>query len=166
LDSAKSEARARIPVGEDQEKLLALFISAASLALAEMAGAEVVAEAICQKTLSLGDISAVIELSNDGALVLGFPQKTATAFAGQILKGVVPEPDQDMIRDCVGEIANVIGGQAKALLAETPFRLVLSMPTVVAGQIPELLPSPSRDCLGVIFHSDLGEFTMHLIQEK
>ena len=166
MDSAKSEARARIPVGEDQEKLLALFISAASLALAEMAGAEVVAEAICQKTLSLGDISAVIELSNDGALVLGFSEKSATALAGRILKDVVSEPDQDMIRDCVGEIANVIGGQAKALLAETPFRLVLSMPRGLAGQIPELLQNPGRDCLGVIFHSDLGEFTMHLIQEK
>ena len=33
----------------------------------------------------------------------------------------------------MGEVANIIAGQAKTLLAETPYQLVLATPTILSG---------------------------------
>ena len=82
----------------------------------------------------LGDIAAVLTLTSaPGAMVLGFPEQTASALAGRILSGVTAVIDGQLIRDCVGEIANVIVGQAKAMLAGTSYHFAFSVPNVTAA---------------------------------
>jgi chemotaxis protein CheX len=152
--------------GETRDKLLEPFISAACVTLREMAGTEVLAGSAHETRLenSLTDISAVLRLTSatDGFLVLSFPECTAYAVARRVLDGVTTELDESMIRDCVGEIANVVAGQAKALLAETPFHFAFSMPKVVVGPDPELRPKQGQDCFVVTLTSDVGEFAMQL----
>ena len=164
-----SEIAGAQPVaGEIRDTLLEPFITATCVALGEMASTEVVVRAVYQKTVphALGDIAAVLELlsAREGFLVLSFPERTAAALAGRILAGVAEEVDADLIRDCVGEIANVVAGQAKALLAGTPYRFAFSLPKVVVGG-PEFRPKQGQDCLVVAFNSDLGEFAMQLVLE-
>jgi chemotaxis protein CheX len=152
-------------VGEIRDQLVEPFITATRSALGEMAGTEVVVRTVYQKALrhTLGDIAAVLGLqaATEGFLVLGFPRRTAADLAGRILAGVTQEVDENLIRDCVGEIANVVAGQAKAILAGTPYRFTFSLPEVVVGA-KELRPSPSLVCLVVAFSSDLGEFDLQL----
>jgi chemotaxis protein CheX len=161
-------AGAQPVVGEVRDKLLEPFITAACTALGEMAGTEVIARAVYRKTLppALGDIAAVVELlsAREGFLVLSFPKQTAAALAGRILAGVTKEVDEDLICDCMGEIANVVAGQAKALLADTPYRFTFSLPKVVVGG-REFDPKQGQDYLVVVFSSDLGEFAMQLVLE-
>jgi CheY-specific phosphatase CheX len=155
--------------GEIREQLVEPFITATRAALGEMAATEVAVRAVCQTALphTLGDIAAVLGLLSGtaGFLVLGFPRRTAAALAGRILAGVKDEVDENLIRDCVGEMGNVIAGQAKAILAETPYRFAFSLPEVVVGP-KELLPRPGPDCLVVVFGSDPGEFTLQLFPKR
>src|SRR5262249_13202885 len=113
---------------------------------------------------ALRDVSAVVRLrsATEGYLALGFPQQTAAALAQRMLSGVLKEIDAALIRDCVGEIANVVAGQAKALLAGTPYQFPFSLPGVVGGGAPDLGSNPDGECLVVVFGRDLGEFAMQL----
>jgi CheY-specific phosphatase CheX len=60
-----------------------------------------------------------IKPATEGLLVLSFPDRTAAAITERVLADAKEEIDETLVRDCVGEIANVIAGQAKTLLAGT-----------------------------------------------
>ena len=152
--------------GEVREDILEPFIAATRAALGEMAGAEPVVRALYHKpmTHAMGDIAAVIRLGSaagEGSLVLGFPQPTATALARRILVDAAKSVEEDLVRDCVGEIANVVAGQAKALLAERPVRFEFRLPQTVVNAA-EFQPPEGLDCLVVVFGCDQGEFALQL----
>ena len=166
MDGFEGALKAAQPVSEDiRDGLLEPFITATGTALREMAGIEVTVETVCQTTLghALGDIAAVIRLGpmNEGFLVLSFPEPTAAALAARILAGVSQEMDETLTRDCVGEIANVIVGQTKALLAGTPHRFTFSLPQAVVSA-PEFRPPPGLPALVVAFGSEQGGFALEL----
>ena len=79
-----------------------------------------------------------------------------------MLADVTTELDEQLIRDCVGEIGNVVSGQAKALLAGTPFAFTFSLPEVVVGA-NHFQPASGQECLVVAFNSDQGEFSLRLL---
>jgi chemotaxis protein CheX len=154
--------------GEIRDSLLEPFIAGTCAAVGEMAGTNVAVRAVyrplapCQPAAA-DDIYTVLQLTSpgEGALVVSFPHRTAAALAKRILAGVTEQLDENLIRDCVGEIANVVAGQAKALLAESPYRFTFSMPTVLADATT-FRPKPTHDCLAIGFHCDEGDFLMQL----
>ena len=152
-------------VGEIRANLLEPFIEATTTALGEMAGAEVNVRTIHQQAIPqrLEDITAVVEMmsATGGFLILSFPQRTAAALAARMLAGVTQEVDDSLIRDCVGEIANVIAGQAKAILAGGPYRFTFSIPKVLSS-VSEFRPPPGMNCLAIIFGSDQGDFAVQV----
>jgi chemotaxis protein CheX len=156
-------------VGEIRTKLLEPWILATCTALGEMANTGVAVRAVFQKTLdhTLGDISGVIKLMSEteGTLVLSFPERTAAALAGRILAGTTEDLNEGLIGDCIAEITNVVAGQAKALLAGTPYRFAFSLPKVMIGTGLELRAKQGLHCLIVTFGSDLGEFALQLFLE-
>ncbi len=161
LATAAAEAE---PVSQTlRDDFLAPFIEAATLTLGEMAGTEIVVAGVYHKkdpTL-LGSICGLLRMAGtDRTLVLSFPAETAKAVAGRILTTADIVADDDLVRDCLGEVTNVVAGQAKALLAESPYRFSLSTPLVVndAGHGRTL----GDDCLIVLFQCDLGPFALQL----
>ena len=86
------------------------------------------------------------------------------ALAERLLAGTRQELDDSIIRDCVGEIANVIAGQLKALLASTRCSFTMSLPQTVGASGPHPM-SPSSECLVVLFSSELGEFSIQFAVE-
>jgi chemotaxis protein CheX len=156
-------------VGAIRELLLEPFIEATRTALSEMAGTEVVVRSVYRQSMyqALGELAAVVRLrsTTEGSLVLAFPQRTAAALAGRILAGIAQELDESLIRDCVGEIANVVAGQAKTMLAGGPYRFTFSVPQVaVTGN--DLPPQQDVDCLVVAFGSDQGELALQLLWKR
>jgi CheY-specific phosphatase CheX len=153
-------------VGPIRDQLLDPFIAATSAALAEMAGLEVFPSAIVREfpSRAWGNSAAVVQLQSEPLewLVLSFPTTTASALAHRILADVVEVWDESLIPDSLAEIANVVSGQAKTLLAGTPYHFNFSLPKVVVGTIPEHGPAHGRDCLAVSFQSELGEFVLRL----
>jgi CheY-specific phosphatase CheX len=143
------------------DELIEAFAAAVPATLREMAGVEVVVRDTVRASGGEGpaDVSAALRL--DGGverwLVLSFPLGTAAALARRVLAEVGGEPDAGMVRDCACELANVIAGQAKALVFGTPHHFTLSTPTVLtAGQVGTAGRTVIR------FDSEAGEFTLHL----
>jgi CheY-specific phosphatase CheX len=164
----------RKPVGlAIRDELLEPFITAASTALSAMASTEVVVQDTFSLTRTksrvpfpMTDIRVEVGLESAVAslLVLSFPHRTAAALAGQILAGATDTVDESLMRDCIGEIGNVgnvVAGQAKALLAGTPYRFAFSLPEVLAGADAYHIQE-DLDCLVVVLSSDQGEFVLQV----
>ncbi len=65
-----------------------------------------------------------------GAVLLECDHGQACHFASRLMTLPVPEEVNDDVRDTMGELANMLGGNLKSVL---PHGVVLSMPSVVEG---------------------------------
>jgi chemotaxis protein CheX len=155
---------------ERQEQPLASFIGATIVAFTEMAITDVAVQDVYRVPADAldADISAVLTLSSmmKGTLVLGFPKRTATAVAERVLADANVEITDSLVRDCVAEIANVIAGQAKTLLAGTAHELTFSLPEVVVGNSQWIAEEAGCKTLIVAFRTDVGDFSLRLALEK
>jgi chemotaxis protein CheX len=107
------------------------------------------------------DISGIIGLSGSaqGAISLSFPKtvalKAVSAFVGYEIKIVGLE-----VTDGIGEIVNIIAGNAKRNM--TQLKIAISLPNVVIGKSHTLsAPSGSANIV-VPFSSALGDFSMKI----
>lgn len=80
------------------------------------------------------DVSAIIGLTGEarGAVVISMKQELACRLT-DVLTGCPHHQLDDEVIDAVGEIINIIAGNAKKGL-ESAFRLVISLPTIVKGE--------------------------------
>jgi chemotaxis protein CheX len=80
------------------------------------------------------DISGVIGLTGDirGVVAISMKKELACKMTGK-LTGKVYTVLEDDVTDAIGEIVNIISGNAKQGL-EKMFQLVISVPTVVHGE--------------------------------
>ncbi|MGD9201662.1 MAG: chemotaxis protein CheX [Chitinispirillia bacterium] len=109
----------------------------------------------------LFDVSGVIGLSGEatGAISISFPKlvalKVVSTMLGISIKIIGPD-----VTDGIGEIANIIAGNAKQDL--TQFKINISLPNVIIGQ-NHYISKPS-DAPGIIvpFDSSLGNFAMEI----
>jgi len=146
---------------DSPDELLEPFIEAVTTTLREMAGADVVVRDSFRADgdQGLADVTAVLRLiaGTEGRLVLSFPWGTAAALARRVLADSGGELSEEMMRDCVAELLNVVAGQAKALLFGTPRHFTLATPTILTE-----VPIDTGGRLVVRFGSDVGEFNLHL----
>ncbi|MDR2048592.1 MAG: chemotaxis protein CheX [Treponema sp.] len=85
------------------------------------------------ETINEWDISAVIGLTGEanGAVVISMKTGLAEKLT-DTLTGKSHDSIDDEVVDAIGEIVNIIAGNAKRGLEEA-FRLVISLPTIVQG---------------------------------
>lgn len=153
-------------MSEIRDRLISPFITATEQAFLEMAGIEIKVRALYQKSgyRMFGDLSAIIGLlgESEGSMVLSFPDQMGRTLARRLVQAFGGEPNEDLLRDCVGELANVIAGQARCLITSEKFSFALSTPTVIAGSGHEIRHKPGNPCLVVAFESELGEFALQI----
>ena len=79
------------------------------------------------------DISGVIGLSGEarGAVVIGMKTALAIRLTDMLTSTKHSDIDEEVV-DAIGEMVNIIAGNAKKGLEET-FRLVISLPSIVQG---------------------------------
>ena len=79
------------------------------------------------------DISGLIGLSGEarGAMVIGLKADLAIKLT-DMLTGQSHNSIDDDVADAIGEIINIIAGNAKKELEES-YRLIISLPTIVTG---------------------------------
>jgi chemotaxis protein CheX len=77
-------------------------------------------------------LTSAVHLAGDwnGAVLLECDRGQACRFAGRFLSQDPPETVDDVVRDVLGELANMIGGNLKCVLTRG---IRLSMPSVVDG---------------------------------
>ncbi|HAJ80360.1 MAG TPA: chemotaxis protein CheX [Fibrobacteres bacterium] len=116
---------------------------------------------IKKELLPAYDISGVIGLSGEaqGSIALSFPKivalKIVSALIGTEIKIVGPE-----LTDGIGELANIIAGNAKQDLSQ--FHLSISLPNVIIGK-DHVIASPSgTPTIIVPFSCVFGNFAMEM----
>jgi chemotaxis protein CheX len=153
---------------EMRSEVLEPFVEAVSVTLREMASTEVFLKdsSLTTSPRTLGGVSAIIALNFEaggtGSLVFGCSEATAAGLARRVLAEIGEEPDEMMIRDCLGEIANVVAGQAKVVLFGTRWHFLLSTPKIVCAAGQELPECAGGECLVAVFGSDVGALVLEV----
>ena len=77
-------------------------------------------------------LTAAVHFAGDwnGAVLVECDREQACRFAGRFLSMDPPDTVDDVVRDVLGELANIIGGNLKCVLTRG---IRLSMPSVVDG---------------------------------
>jgi len=84
----------------------------------------------------------------------------ACEFAGRFLSMDPPELVDDVVRDVLGELANMIGGNLKCVLSPG---IRLSMPSVVDGSDYSLRLCGAAERRQLAFQCDEGPFWITLV---
>jgi chemotaxis protein CheX len=119
------------------EKYIQPFIDVCKNVFKEFLGADLAVDRPYfseQSALSDCDISAIIGLTGEarGAVVISM-KKALVLRLTDILTGTPHSEINDDAVDAIGEIVNIIAGNAKRGLEEA-FRLVISLPTIIQGK--------------------------------
>lgn len=95
-----------------------------------------------------------------GAVLLQCNRTQACDFTARLMGIRTPEKFDDDVRDAVGEVANIIGGNMKPIL---PHGIALSMPSVVEGYPSVLRVCSSSPIIRLAFASTIGVFWITII---
>ena len=139
------------------------FVQATITVLSSMTGlSPVPGKPYVKKTdKAQGDVSAIVGITGckSGAVALSFSQSCAIA----LVKGMLGDAIEDIIadtRDAVGEITNMISGQARATLSEMGLPLQGSTPSIVFGANHSLSFPGQVTTVAIPFETDYGAFTL------
>ncbi len=112
-------------------------------------------------------ISGVIGLAgtHKGVLAIHIPYKVAMAITSSFLGMDVDEINED-VKDAVGELANMLGGNVKSILSESGRDISLSLPSTITGQHYDFQPTKEAERIIIPFRCDAGEFTIDFQLEK
>lgn len=149
-------------------QVAAPFIKATLVVLSTMAGINASAgEPYAKNNKSAtGDVSAIVGVTGDkrGSIAVSFSKQCAAA----LVKGMLGDDIQDLlqdIQDAVGEITNMISGQARAGLKDIGLTLQGSTPTVIVGNAHIISHITSSPVIAIPFHSISGPFTVEFCFE-
>lgn len=107
------------------------------------------------------DVSAVIGLSGDavGCVVLSLPMSTACNLASKFA-GIPITREHPDFSDALGELANMVAGQAKARFEG--LNVSISLPSVIVGASHVVSQSRQKPRLGLPCECDLGQFRVEI----
>lgn len=95
-----------------------------------------------------------------GAALLQCEPGEAYDFTARLMGIPQPEAFDDDVRDAMGEITNIIGGNMKPLL---PHGVVLSMPSVVSGRPASLRICGDAPLIRLAFSCEAGVFWLTIV---
>jgi CheY-specific phosphatase CheX len=151
---------------QTQNVILEAFTAASGVVLSELDRTEGVVLSAERRPGHrwIGEIAAVIDLTSAtlDALVLSMPLAVAEILARRMLAETPVSVDADMIRDCLGEMANGIAGQAKALLHSTPAKIIFSTPRIIFREGEAPAEPAFGDCLVLVYGCDVGELAVQV----
>lgn len=116
--------------------------------------------------MARGDVSAVIGITGDkqGTFSISFDRKTAVHIVKQMLGDAIEDILQD-VQDAMGEITNMISGQARVGLADMGLKLQGSTPSVIMGDNHTIAHMSSAVAIAIPFSCEAGTFTLEFCFE-
>jgi chemotaxis protein CheX len=116
---------------------------------------------------ALGDFTAIIGVSGQriGSIAVSFPRESAAALVNGMLGDAVEDLEQDM-RDAVGEVTNMISGQARAGIAKAGVSLQASTPSVVIGDKIEIEHKTKAAVIAIPFTMPGSSFTVEFCLDE
>jgi chemotaxis protein CheX len=113
-------------------------------------------------------LAGSVQLTGDwnGAILLECDRAQACRFAGRFLTMDPPPAVDDLVRDALGELANMIGGNLKSVLAQGSRSIRLSIPKVLDGGDSSPLVCRAKVCERVAFCCDEGPFWITVLATR
>jgi chemotaxis protein CheX len=113
-----------------------------------------------------GDVSGIIGLTGSatGSLALSFSEKCILKIVNNMLGEKITEINGD-IRDAVGEITNMISGDARKRLEADGFKIIAAIPTVVSGKDHEIRHVLAGASIIIPFEINEGSFVVDVCLE-
>ena len=110
-------------------------------------------------TKALGDISAVIPVMGEcgGSIGISFSEKCILQIAYQMFKEEYATIN-DEIMDMVGEIVNMVSGDARKELEKMGFHFRAGIPSMAKGPGHELVHSVNDRVICIPFQTKAGDF--------
>lgn len=112
-------------------------------------------------------ITGVIGLAgtHKGVLAIHIPFNVAMKITGNFLGMDVEEMNED-VEDAIGEVANMLGGNVKAILSEKGRDIDLSLPSTIIGKQYDFQPKKDAERNVIPFKCESGKFFVELQLEK
>lgn len=109
------------------------------------------------------DISAIIGLTGEtsGSIIISMPESLACQIASNMLMEEIKTIDQS-VQDAIGEIGNIVVGDARRALIQAGHSLNISIPTVVIGPGHRISRSGDIPCIAIPFTTDFGAFEVNV----
>ena len=130
---------------------------------AEKAGLE-----LKEDLITTYDISAIIGLTGEtsGSIIISMPEALACKVASNMLMEDVPSMNKN-VEDAIGEIGNIVVGDARRTLIQDGHSLNISIPTVVVGAGHKISRSGDVPCIAIPFSTPFGNFEVNVgLQEN
>ncbi len=112
-------------------------------------------------------VTGIIGLGGEacGAVVLNFPEsvaiKAVSSFVGESYESI----SSDVV-DGVGELTNIVAGDAKNRLMQKGYNFDIGLPKIVVGRNYVTAQSQSVPCIVIGFKSSIGAFTLEVSLKK
>ena len=112
-------------------------------------------------------VSGIIGLGGEatGAVVLNFPEAVAIAAVSRFV-GEEASTITSNVVDGVGELTNIIAGDAKNRLLQKGYKFEIGLPKMVTGRNYITAQNKSVPCIVISFTSDLGRFCIEVSLKK
>lgn len=141
------------------------FIESTLRSLDMMAGikADKTGLALKEDLITTFDISAIIGLTGEtsGSIIISMPEKLACKVASNMLMEEITTLNKS-VEDAIGEIGNIVVGDARRALIQDGHSLNISIPTVVIGSGHKISRSGDIPCIAVPFTTEFGEFEVNV----
>jgi chemotaxis protein CheX len=146
-------------------KLINPFINATLNVLKTMA----VVQAYAQKpflkkdNVAIGDVSSIVGFTGaaEGTVSISFDEACITNIVSSMLGEEIKEIDDDIL-DAVGELTNMISGQARREFEETGQLIHGAIPSVIAGKNHKLSSMFKGPKIAIPFQTDAGNFVIEV----
>ena len=114
-----------------------------------------------------GEVSGVIGLTGEvsGTLSVSFTETSILSLVSNMFGEEMKEMDEE-IKDAVGEITNIISGQARQKLEESGRSMRAAIPTVITGKNHTITHITTFPVFAVDFSTDNGGFTIEVCFEE
>ena len=141
------------------------FIESTLRSLDMMAGikADKTGLALKEDLITTFDISAIIGLTGEtsGSIIISMPEKLACKVASNMLMEEIPTLNKS-VEDAIGEIGNIVVGDARRALIQEGHSLNISIPTVVIGAGHKISRSGDVPCIAIPFTTSFGDFEVNV----
>jgi chemotaxis protein CheX len=114
-----------------------------------------------------GDVSGIVGLSGEarGTISVSFSEESILAIVSNMFGEKISEIN-DEVKDAVGEILNIVSGQARQKLETMGRTLKGAIPTVITGKNHSISHITKQPIVAIPFETDNGNFTIEVCIEE
>jgi chemotaxis protein CheX len=118
-------------------------------------------------SVATGDVSGIVGLTGEasGTISVSFSEESIIAIVSKMFGEPVSEINEE-VKDAVGEILNIVSGQARQKLEARGISLRGAIPTVITGKNHTICHITKHAIIAVPFDTDNGKFTIEVCLEE